>query len=163
MWAFMFGLILGAAGKAIYDLFKQEPLPEGMGLNTGRVEAMLDETRQSVRDLREEVRQVLSGEGTVQEKAGRLLSTASSAVKGGKATEAEAAGIDGPSTESKLMAAGSDVGGGAEGGSAIDSSPRSGAAPAEEHLMVTGTEGSPESGADSGAPGPTHGSRETTS
>jgi hypothetical protein len=115
MLGFILGLILGVAGKAIYDLFKEEQLPAGMGLNTGRIEALLDETRQTVRDLREELRQALASEGTVQEKAGRLLSTAGEAVKAGRAGDA-APGEGAPQTEPKLTVTGSDVGGAGEAG-----------------------------------------------
>lgn len=74
MWAFILGLLVGFAGKAVYDLFRDEQLPAGLDLNSGRLEALLDETRQSVRDLREEVRQaVSSGKEAVKEQADRLL------------------------------------------------------------------------------------------
>ena len=71
MWSFLLGLLLGVAGKAVYDLFKEE-LPTGASLNTSRIEALLDETRQNVRELREEVRQAAeSARTSVQEKAAR--------------------------------------------------------------------------------------------
>src|SRR3712207_5031561 len=87
MWAFILGLILGVVGKTVYDLFREEELPAGLGLNTGRIEALLDETRQTVRDLREEVRQAVgTGTSTVQERAGRLLGSTGQA--GGRTGEA---------------------------------------------------------------------------
>src|SRR6266516_2563814 len=125
MWGFILGLILGAAGKAIYDLFKAEQLPEGMGLNTGRIEAMLDETRQSVRDLRDEVRQVLSSEGTAQEKAGRLLSTATAAVKSARepgSREGAASAEEHLTVTSAGSEASAEAGGSTAGQSATESS-----------------------------------------
>src|SRR5215210_6426342 len=109
MLGFIVGLLLGVAGKTIYDLFKEDQLPADMGLNTGRIEALLDETRQTVRDLREEVRQAMAGEGTVQEKAGRVVSAATEAVKGSKAGEATG-GQGAASTEERLTVAGSGAG-----------------------------------------------------
>ncbi len=84
MWSFVLGLLAGLAAKAVYDLFKEEQLPAAMGLNAGRIEALLDDTRQAVSDLRQELRQAMSGEGTLQEKAGRVLSAATETVGGGR-------------------------------------------------------------------------------
>lgn len=70
MWGFLFGVILGVLGKTVYDLFKEEQLPVTVPFNSGRLEALLDETRQMVRDLREEVRQVLE---SGRSRAERLL------------------------------------------------------------------------------------------
>src|SRR6266581_223434 len=86
MWTFIVGLLLGVAVKAVYDLFREEQLPVSVGLSSGRIEALLDETRQSLRELREEVRKFATSEGSVQEKASRVLSTAGEAVRGGKAS-----------------------------------------------------------------------------
>ena len=140
MWGFFLGLILGAAAKAIYDLFREEPLPEGMGLNAGRIEAMLDETRQSIRDLRGEVRQVLSSEGTAQEKAGRLLSTATAAVKSARETAAreEAAARDehlmvtSSGTEGAAEESATSAGQGATGSSGT---PATGSSPSGTHSI----------------------------
>ena len=72
MWVFVFGLLLGAAAKAIYDLFKEEQLPLDTGLSTGRIEALLDETRQTVRELQSELREALqAGAGRVKETTGK--------------------------------------------------------------------------------------------
>ena len=103
MWGFVFGVLVGVVGKVVYDLFKEEPLPASMGVNTGRLEALLDETRQTMRELREEVRQALSGEGTVQEKASRVASAAAETVKS-KTSEDKAAG------QERLTVTGADVG-----------------------------------------------------
>jgi hypothetical protein len=88
MWGFVLGLAAGVAGKMVYDLFKEDQLPTDFSnLNTGRMEAMLDETRSMVRDLRDEMRQAVSGEGTLQEKAGRAISAATETVKSGRRTD----------------------------------------------------------------------------
>ena len=83
MWSFLFGLLLGIGAKAVYDLFKEEQLPIDSGLNTSRLETLLDDTRQSVRELRAEVQRALAGEGSLQEKAGRLMSAAGETMRGG--------------------------------------------------------------------------------
>lgn len=71
MWAFLLGVLFGVIGKAVYDVFKEDQLPVGSGLNTGRLETLLDETRQIVRDMREEVRQAVeAGKDAVEEKVG---------------------------------------------------------------------------------------------
>jgi hypothetical protein len=102
MWGFVFGVLVGVVGKVVYDLFKEEPLPASMSVNTGRLEALLDETRQTMRELREEVRQALSGEGTVQEKASRVASAAAETVK--SKTSEDKAG------QERLTVTGADVG-----------------------------------------------------
>jgi hypothetical protein len=60
MFRFILGFALGLLCKSVYDLFKDEELPPTAGLNSGRLEALVDETRQSVRDLREELRRALT-------------------------------------------------------------------------------------------------------
>ncbi len=77
MAGFILGLLLGIVGKSIYDLFQEEQLPSGLGINTGRMEALMDETRQIVRELRSEVEQVLDGaRASAHEKVGRLAAAA---------------------------------------------------------------------------------------
>jgi hypothetical protein len=39
-----------------YDFFQEERIPTDLGMAQGRSEAILDETRQLVREVREEVR-----------------------------------------------------------------------------------------------------------
>jgi hypothetical protein len=39
-----------------YDFFQEERIPTDLGMAQGRSEAILDETRQLVREIREEVR-----------------------------------------------------------------------------------------------------------
>jgi hypothetical protein len=55
-----------------YDFFQEERIPTDLGMAQGRSEAILDETRQLVREIREEVRSV------VQNVAGKAGDTASS-------------------------------------------------------------------------------------
>jgi hypothetical protein len=108
MWGFVLGVLVGVVGKVVYDLFKEDQLPASMGVNTGRLEALLDETRQTVRELREEVRQALSGPGTPQEKASRAATAAAETVKS-KTSETE------PSEQERLMVTGTDPGRSEEG------------------------------------------------
>src|SRR6266496_4232714 len=86
---------------------------------------LLDETRQSVRDLRDEVRQVLSSEGTAQEKAGRLLSTATAAVKSARepgSREGAASAEEHLTVTSAGSEASAEAGGSTAGPSATESS-----------------------------------------
>jgi hypothetical protein len=57
MWSFLLGLLVGLAARGILDLLKEPELPPGFGLSSGRAEAMLEETRQLVRELRDELHQ----------------------------------------------------------------------------------------------------------
>src|SRR5215212_1221671 len=127
MWAFLVGLITGIGLKSIYDLFKDEQIPAPTGLNAGRVESMLDETRQAVRDLREELRQAVAGEGSLQEKAGRALSAAGQTLGVGDGGESRGGGSKAESGPT----------GGASGGSEDASG---GAAGGESGLMLTASE-----------------------
>lgn len=78
MLGFILGVLAGIFGKAIYDLFQEEQLPSGLGINTGRMEALLDETRQVMRELRGEVQQALEAARTsAHEKVERLSAAAS--------------------------------------------------------------------------------------
>jgi len=71
MWAFLLGLLFGVIGKAVYDVFKEDQLPLAGSFNTGRLETLLDETRQTVRDMRDEVRQAVeAATNTVEERTG---------------------------------------------------------------------------------------------
>jgi len=56
MVKFLFGMLIGFGLKMAYDFFQEERIPTDLGMAQGRAEAILDETRQLVRELREEVR-----------------------------------------------------------------------------------------------------------
>jgi hypothetical protein len=140
MWTFILGLILGVTAKAVYDLFREEQLPTGMGLNTGRLEGLVEETRQGVRDLRDELRQAIeSGRGTLQERAGRLVGAASEAARGkpgaeGGSQASAAGGETGGAAGERLTVTGTDTGG-STSGSAESSGSASGkpSAPTSTH------------------------------
>jgi hypothetical protein len=156
MWSFILGLILGVAAKAVYDLFREEQLPAPIGLNAGRIEAMLDETSRTVRELREEVRQAVAGEGTLQEKAGRALSAAGETVAGARAGRGEAGPQGGSGGER------------AEGGLKLTSDEPSGPGPASS--SGGGSQGPSRAGDGEGprssggsAPRATHGTMQTMS
>ena len=57
---FLFGILIGFGLKMAYDFFQEERIPTDLGMAQGRSEAILDETRQLVRDLREEIRSVIA-------------------------------------------------------------------------------------------------------
>ena len=71
MVKFLFGVLIGF-GKLpgqiaySYDFFQEERIPTDLGMAQGRSEAILDETRQLVREIREEIRSafVRNGSGT---------------------------------------------------------------------------------------------------
>jgi hypothetical protein len=54
----LFGVLIGFGLKMAYDLLQEERIPTDLGMAQGRSEAILDETRQLVREIREEVRSV---------------------------------------------------------------------------------------------------------
>ncbi|MCC6175427.1 MAG: hypothetical protein IT305_09020 [Chloroflexi bacterium] len=56
MLRFLFGVLVGFAVKMAYDFFQEERIPSDLGMAQGRAEAILDETRQIVRELRDELR-----------------------------------------------------------------------------------------------------------
>jgi hypothetical protein len=65
MVKFLMGMLIGFGLKMAYDFFQEERIPSDLGMAQGRSEAILDETRQVVRELRDEVRTLLDrGEGT---------------------------------------------------------------------------------------------------
>jgi hypothetical protein len=66
---FLFGVLIGFGLKMAYDFFQEERIPTDLGMAQGRSEAILDETRQLVRELREEVRTVIvkNGSGTASD------------------------------------------------------------------------------------------------
>ena len=56
MLKFLFGILIGFGLKMAYDFFQEERIPTDLGMAQGRSEAILDETRQLVREIREELR-----------------------------------------------------------------------------------------------------------
>ena len=63
MFGFVFGVLVGFGAKMAYDFIQEERIPADLGMSQGRSEAILDETRQIVRELRDEVRQALTAGG----------------------------------------------------------------------------------------------------
>ena len=63
MIGFVFGVLVGFGVKMAYDFVQEERIPADLGMAQGRSEAILDETRQIVRELRDEVRQALGAAG----------------------------------------------------------------------------------------------------
>jgi hypothetical protein len=59
MLGFVFGVLIGFGAKMAYDFFQEERIPTDLGMAHGRSEAILDETRQLVREIREEIRSAL--------------------------------------------------------------------------------------------------------
>jgi hypothetical protein len=64
MVKFLFGVLIGFGLKMAYDFFQEERIPTDLGMAQGRSEAILDETRQLVREIREEVRSLLGRRGS---------------------------------------------------------------------------------------------------
>ena len=60
----LFGVLIGFGLKMAYDFFQEERIPTDLGMAQGRSEAILDETRQLVRELREEIRSVIARNGS---------------------------------------------------------------------------------------------------
>jgi hypothetical protein len=63
MVKFLFGVLIGFGLKMAYDFFQEERIPTDLGMAQGRSEAILDETRQLVREIREEVRALVLRSG----------------------------------------------------------------------------------------------------
>ena len=70
MVGFVFGVLVGFGVKMAYDFVQEERIPSDLGMAQGRSEAILDETRQIVRELRDEVRQALTTAGAGASDAG---------------------------------------------------------------------------------------------
>jgi hypothetical protein len=66
MVKFLFGVLIGFGLKMAYDFFQEERIPTDLGMAQGRSEAILDETRQLVREIREEIRSVVLRNGSGQ-------------------------------------------------------------------------------------------------
>lgn len=77
MFGFVFGVLIGFAAKMAYDFFQEERIPTDLGMAQGRAEAIMDETRQIVREMREEIRGLGTAvQGSVTDKAERLQTAA---------------------------------------------------------------------------------------
>jgi hypothetical protein len=63
MVKFLLGVLIGFGLKMAYDFFQEERIPTDLGMAQGRSEAILDETRQLVREIREEVRSLVVRNG----------------------------------------------------------------------------------------------------
>ena len=61
MFGFVFGVFVGFGVKMAYDFIQEERIPSDLGMAQGRGEAILDETRQIVREIREDVRALAEG------------------------------------------------------------------------------------------------------
>ena len=57
----LLGVLIGFGLKMAYDFFQEERIPTDLGMAQGRSEAILDETRQLVREMRDEVRNLAVG------------------------------------------------------------------------------------------------------
>jgi hypothetical protein len=57
----LLGVLIGFGLKMAYDFFQEERIPTDLGMAQGRSEAILDETRQLVREMRDEVRNLAAG------------------------------------------------------------------------------------------------------
>ena len=64
MVKFLFGVLIGFGLKMAYDFFQEERIPTDLGMAQGRSEAILDETRQLVREVRDELRAVVAKFGS---------------------------------------------------------------------------------------------------
>ena len=66
MVKFLFGMLIGFGLKMAYDFFQEERIPTDLGMAQGRSEAILDETRQLVREMRDEIRTVVALNGSAE-------------------------------------------------------------------------------------------------
>jgi hypothetical protein len=64
MVKFLFGVLIGFGLKMAYDFFQEERIPTDLGMAQGRSEAILDETRALVREIREELRSAVFRNGS---------------------------------------------------------------------------------------------------
>ena len=83
MIRFVVGVLVGFGLKMAYDFVQEERIPADLGMAQGRSEAILDETRQLVRELRDEVRRALGSAGTSDAGASDAGSGAKRGGKGG--------------------------------------------------------------------------------
>ena len=103
MIGFVLGVLIGFGAKMAYDFFQEERIPTDLGMAQGRAEAMMDETRQIVREIRDELRSAaVATKESVADKAGRLQGVASTPPPQGTNPPAASTGAarSGPSTTS---------------------------------------------------------------
>jgi hypothetical protein len=82
MFGFIFGILVGFGVKMAYDFFQEERIPTDLGMAQGRAEAIMDETRQIVREIREELRTAATAAQTsAAKKSERLQSAATGGSK----------------------------------------------------------------------------------
>lgn len=85
MLGFVFGVLIGFGAKMAYDFFQEERIPTDLGMSQGRAEAIMDETRQIVREIRDELR---SAATATQESVARKVERLQGAATGGDAAPA---------------------------------------------------------------------------
>jgi len=84
VFGFVFGVLVGFGVKMAYDFIQEERIPADLGMAQGRSEAVLDETRQIVRELRDEVRALASGDGAPVAAESDAPKTSGGKASGGK-------------------------------------------------------------------------------
>ncbi|MBA2449820.1 MAG: hypothetical protein H0V51_17490 [Chloroflexi bacterium] len=87
MFGFIFGMLMGFGAKMAYDFFQEERIPTDLGMSQGRAEAIMDETRQIVREIRDELRSAATAtQDSVTEKIDRLRVAGASEANGTPST-----------------------------------------------------------------------------
>src|SRR5919198_5646634 len=83
MFGFIFGIVVGVIGKLVYDMFKDQEVPEGAADVQRRAASLLEETRQILQDVRGEIRAAAdTARESASDKVGRLAQAASTAASG---------------------------------------------------------------------------------
>jgi hypothetical protein len=104
MFGFIFGMLMGFGAKMAYDFFQEERIPTDLGMSQGRAEAIMDETRQIVREIRDELRSAaVATQDSVSEKIDRLRVAGASEANGAPSTS----GADASPTRTSIGTAGS--------------------------------------------------------
>lgn len=100
MFGFIFGMLMGFGAKMAYDFFQEERIPTDLGMSQGRAEAIMDETRQIVREIRDELRSAATAtQDSVSEKIDRLRVAGLSEANGAPSTSGADASPTRASTE----------------------------------------------------------------
>ena len=109
MFGFIFGVMMGFFAKTAYDFFQEERIPTDLGMAQGRAEAIMDETRQIVREIREELRSAATAtQESVSKKVERRQSAAA-----GSSQDTPSASTQNPARSSRTGNAPSTSGGNA--------------------------------------------------